>query len=148
MSEEGQKIIRHELVHIREKHSYDKMISQIIVCLCWINPFYWLIQRELNIVHEFIADSKSIDEGDATSFAKMLLASHSNGRYLNPAHHFFESPVPPPADVCRRKGNQTLPIATYIGDSNCLVLIILFLFFTIYSTHKKCSCREKDPIGA
>jgi hypothetical protein len=89
----GQKIFTHELTHIREKHTYDKLFSQVVLCFFWINPFYWLIQKELNILHEFIADSKSIRQGDTQSFAEMLLRSHNEGRYLNPSHSFFNSSI-------------------------------------------------------
>ena len=89
----GKKIFTHEITHIREKHTYDKLFSQVVLCFFWINPFYWLIQKELNIIHEFIADSKSIQQGDTQSFAEMLLQSHNEGRYLNPFHSFFNSSI-------------------------------------------------------
>jgi len=90
---QGNKIFIHEMTHIRQKHSYDKLFVQIIACICWMNPFYWLIQKELNMVHEFLADAACIEEGDTGSFALMLLQSHDNGRYLDPSHYFFRSPV-------------------------------------------------------
>lgn len=89
----GEKIFKHELTHIRQKHTYDKLFTQIVCCLGWINPFYWLIQRELNTIHEFIADAASIKEGDTESFAQMLLHVHNEGRYLSPAHSFFNSSI-------------------------------------------------------
>ena len=89
----GEKILKHEITHIKEKHTYDKLFSQVVLCLFWINPFYWFIQKELNVIHEFIADSKSIKQGDTQSFAEMLLQSHNEGRYLNPSHSFFNSSI-------------------------------------------------------
>jgi hypothetical protein len=91
--ENGKKIFAHELTHIKEKHSYDKLFSQVLLCFFWINPFYWFIQKELNAVHEFIADSKSIQQGDTESFAIMLLQTHNEGRYLDPSHLFFNSSI-------------------------------------------------------
>jgi hypothetical protein len=92
-SEDGEKIFRHELTHIRQKHTYDKLFSQAVVCLFWMNPFYWLIQKELNMIHEFIADETSVKEGDAGSLARMLLQAHNAGAYLDPSHSFFYSPI-------------------------------------------------------
>ena len=89
----GEKIFRHELTHIRQKHTYDKLFTQVVVCIFWMNPFYWFMQRELNMIHEFIADAGCINEGDAEAFAKMLLQSHNEGRYLEPSHQFFHSPI-------------------------------------------------------
>jgi len=92
-SESGRMIFQHELTHIREKHTYDKLACQVLTCICWMNPFYWLIQKELAMIHEFIADEKAVSENDTEAFAKMLLQSHNNGRYLIPEHQFFSSPI-------------------------------------------------------
>ena len=91
--ENGEMIFVHELTHIQQKHTYDKLFAQIMLCFFWTNPFYWLIQRELNQIHEFIADSKAIKDGDTASFARMLLHAHNEGRYLNPSHSFFHSSI-------------------------------------------------------
>jgi hypothetical protein len=89
----GRHIYQHELTHIRERHTYDKLFSQFVICIFWMNPFYWFLFKELNMIHEFIADAGSIAEGDTASFAGMLLRSHQKGNYLDPAHSFFHSPV-------------------------------------------------------
>ena len=89
----GKKIVLHELTHIRQGHSYDKLFSQVVTCLFWMNPFYWIIQKELNMIHEFISDENSIQDRDTASFAQMLLLSVGNGRYLQPQHSFFQSPI-------------------------------------------------------
>lgn len=92
-SEGGQMIFRHELTHIRQKHTYDKLACQSLTCIFWMNPFYWFIQKELGMIHEFIADESAISENDTEAFAKMLLQMHNNGRYLIPEHQFFSSPI-------------------------------------------------------
>ena len=90
---ETEKILQHELTHIKQKHTYDKLCSQIIACVFWMNPFYWIIKKELTVIHEFIADSNTIEDGDVATFAHMLLQSHNEGRYLNPSNQFFQSPI-------------------------------------------------------
>jgi hypothetical protein len=47
----------------------------------------------LQMVHEFIADGASIATGDTEIFARMLLQAYDDGRYLDPSHHFFHSPI-------------------------------------------------------
>jgi hypothetical protein len=89
----GEKIFRHELTHIRQKHTYDKLFTQVVFCIFWMNPFYWLIQRELNTIHEFIADAAAVEDGDTESFAEMLLHAHNKGSYLSPSHPFFNSSI-------------------------------------------------------
>ncbi|MCK7556945.1 hypothetical protein MKQ70_18770 [Chitinophaga sedimenti] len=57
-SPEGQQILQHELAHLTEKHSIDKLLLEVITAFCWINPFFHLMKRELALIHEFIADKK------------------------------------------------------------------------------------------
>ncbi len=89
----GERIFRHELTHIKQKHTYDRLFSQLLSGIFWINPFYWLLQKELITVHEFIADDVAVGDGDAAAFAGMLLYSHNSGSYLSPSHHFFNSQI-------------------------------------------------------
>jgi len=87
------KIFHHELAHIGGRHSWDGLFVQTLCCVCWMNPFFWIIRRELSVVHEFIADAATGMEGDAEGFALMLLQSMNEGRFLEPAQGFFQSPI-------------------------------------------------------
>jgi hypothetical protein len=91
--ESGQKILKHELAHIREKHSWDRLFSQIICAVFWMNPFNWFIQKELQNVHEFIADREAVGAGEVDAFAKMLLQTHYGNHFLNPSHSFYYSSI-------------------------------------------------------
>ena len=100
-SESGRMILRHELAHIKQKHTYDKLASQLLTCIFWMNPFYWFIQKELGMVHEFLADEQGIvnskdgiqEEDYTEAFAKMLLHVHDRSGFLIPEHQFCSSPI-------------------------------------------------------
>ena len=89
----GQQMLQHEITHIREKHTWDKLFMQLVLCFFWMNPFFWLLQRELYLVHEFIADSKAIQDKDASAFATMLLQAQFGKFPFSPAQPFFYSPI-------------------------------------------------------
>ena len=91
--ESGRKILQHELAHIREKHTWDRMFSQFICALFWMNPFHWLIQKELQNIHEFIADREAVGLGEVDAFAKMLLQTYYGNHFLNPSHSFYYSSI-------------------------------------------------------
>ena len=91
--ENGQKMLRHELTHIREKHSWDRLFSQLICSIFWMNPFNWIMQKELQNIHEFIADRDAVGAGEVDSFAKMLLQTHFGNHFLNPSHSFYYSSI-------------------------------------------------------
>ena len=50
-------VIEHEKVHARQLHTIDLFIIQISSALLWINPFMYLLKKELIAQHEFLADS-------------------------------------------------------------------------------------------
>ena len=92
-SETGKQIFAHELAHVREKHSIDKLFLNIILIFCWINPVFWLIKKELNLIHEFIADRKAVVNNDASALAAMIVTSaYPRHSYLL-TNHFFYSPI-------------------------------------------------------
>ncbi len=89
----GKQILRHEMTHIQQKHSWDKVFMRIVTSIFWLNPFYWMIQKELSLIHEFIADEKAIENKDAEAFALMLLQSQYSKTIFSPAQSFNYSPI-------------------------------------------------------
>jgi TonB-dependent SusC/RagA subfamily outer membrane receptor len=91
--EGGQQIFKHEITHIQQKHTWDRIYCQIVASIFWLNPFNWIIQKELMTIHEFIADEEAVGNADVAAFAKMLLQTHYGNHFLNPSHQFFYSSI-------------------------------------------------------
>lgn len=91
--ENGQKMLQHELIHIRQKHTWDRLFSQFICAIFWMNPFNWIMQKELQNIHEFIADRDAVGTGEVDAFAKMLLQTYYGNHFLNPSHSFYYSSI-------------------------------------------------------
>ncbi|WP_316833384.1 M56 family metallopeptidase [Pedobacter nutrimenti] len=49
-------IVEHEMVHIRQRHSLDILLFELIQILCWFNPVAWFLKKEIKLIHEYIAD--------------------------------------------------------------------------------------------
>jgi len=90
-SDIGRQILKHEMVHIEQKHSYDKIFIEIVTAIFWLNPFFYLIKKEINLIHEYLADHKAVKHSDTRAFAKMLLASHFSGNQLSATSPFLSS---------------------------------------------------------
>jgi len=56
-------ILEHELVHSNENHSIDRILTELLVIICWFNPFIWLFRRSVIENHEFLADSTVVTKG-------------------------------------------------------------------------------------
>jgi beta-lactamase regulating signal transducer with metallopeptidase domain len=72
--EELKEIIRHEFIHVKQKHSIDTLVSETICVLNWYNPFAWMMRRAIRNNLEFIADSKVLEAGlDKKEYQRLLL---------------------------------------------------------------------------
>jgi len=91
--ESGKQIFKHELTHIQQRHTWDRLYCQIVCSIFWINPFHWLIHKELQTIHEFMADEAAVENTDTASFAVMLLEAHYGSQFLNPSHSFYYSSI-------------------------------------------------------
>jgi len=90
-SDIGKQILKHEMVHIEQKHSFDKIFIEIITSVFWFNPFFHIIKREISLIHEYLADKKAVKQSDTKAFAQMLLASHFSGTQLPATSPFLSS---------------------------------------------------------
>lgn len=80
--EEMNEILTHEMAHVRQKHSIDVIISELVNICCWINPFAWLMKREVRLNLEFLADRKVMDAGFSTkSYQYHLLGLTYSHKY-------------------------------------------------------------------
>ena len=91
--EAGKQIFAHEVVHIKEKHSVDKLFIELQLVFNWFNPVAWLIKNELYLIHEFIADHKSIENQDAGILAELLLTSAYPAQNHLLTNSYFFSPI-------------------------------------------------------
>lgn len=66
-------IIDHELVHVKQKHSFDLLLFELQKIAFWFNPFSYLFQHRIAELHEFIADSKTIKTIDKAEYFQNLL---------------------------------------------------------------------------
>src|SRR6187455_875169 len=51
-------ILLHEKVHIREKHTVDIVIAELLLIFQWFNPFAWIYRREIESNLEFLTDDQ------------------------------------------------------------------------------------------
>ena len=75
-------IILHEYVHIRQKHTMDILVVELMCMLNWYNPFCWLIRWSIRQNLEFIADQQVLGSGvDRKGYQYHLLTVLGESRY-------------------------------------------------------------------
>ncbi|MCC7526392.1 MAG: N-acetylmuramoyl-L-alanine amidase [Chitinophagaceae bacterium] len=125
----GKKIFTHEMVHVTEKHSADRLFINIVLVVCWCNPFFWLIQREINMIHEFIADSEAIKDSDTGAFAAMILHAAYPQQTFGLTSSFFSSSIKRRLYMLTKLNN---PRINYFSRILALPLLtFIFVAFTV-----------------
>ncbi|MDB5133632.1 MAG: hypothetical protein JWP37_235 [Mucilaginibacter sp.] len=67
-------VIRHELAHIRQKHSWDIVYLELLKIINWFNPIVYLLQNSMKEVHEFIADAETANHDlNAQTYTDFLI---------------------------------------------------------------------------
>ena len=70
------KIIEHEMVHIKHRHTYDRILTEIYIALFWFNPLVYLFRKSVKSIHEFTADQEVV-RGDISPSEYLTLLSQT-----------------------------------------------------------------------
>ncbi|SDF55521.1 M56 family metallopeptidase [Epilithonimonas hungarica] len=127
----GQQILKHEMVHIQQKHSWDKLLMQVTRSVFWFNPVFYFINKEINLIHEYLADKKAVKKSDTRAFAQMLLESHFSGSVIPVTSPFLSSNLKKRLTMLTK--NQT----KYSYARKLFALPILFFMVFAYMVNAK-----------
>ena len=82
-------LFEHELTHVREKHTIDIIIVELLQIICWFNPLIIYLKRAIKLNHEFIADRNVIQSYNNTkAYQNLLLSKISQNRHSYLASNF------------------------------------------------------------
>ena len=132
-TENGKRILEHELAHIQQHHSIDKLFTSLVLCIFWINPFFWLFRKELYMIHEFLADRKAINNHDGAAFAHMILQAiplnqPNSNALINP---FFSSKIKRRLFMITTSNLATFSYARRISGLAIMVMSMLFIAVSV-----------------
>lgn len=80
-------LFTHELTHVREKHTLDVLLIELLKTIFWFNPLLILYKRAIQLNHEFLADQEVISEHQTISIYQQLLLSKSH----QPTNYYLTS---------------------------------------------------------
>ena len=74
-----QTVLKHEMVHIKQKHSIDILFFEVLQIICWFNPMIYFIKRDITLLHEYIADELTTSNDIHKHEYAMFLIENSFG---------------------------------------------------------------------
>ncbi|MFK8272114.1 M56 family metallopeptidase [Capnocytophaga canimorsus] len=81
-----QKVLLHELTHIRQKHSLDLLFVEFLKIVFWFHPVVHLFGKAIRINHEFLADACVVSKHTNIAEYQMLIlkrAASANVAFYN-----------------------------------------------------------------
>jgi len=82
-------ILDHEFAHIRQGHTFDLLLSELIISFQWFNPFVWFIKGSVVLNHEYLADFVSLKNNKSIKEYQYRLLNLQTGlKNISLAHSF------------------------------------------------------------
>ena len=78
-----ERVLTHELAHVRQLHSFDVLLAEVLTVVQWFNPFVWPYRGSLRETHEYLADRAVVAQGCGLARYQLLIVEqHVGGRLL------------------------------------------------------------------
>ncbi|MEL7586601.1 MAG: M56 family metallopeptidase [Prolixibacteraceae bacterium] len=130
-----QKILAHEFEHVRQGHSFDVLMLEVIAAFQWCNPFFWLLKRVLKENHEYLADQAVLKHEADPSFYKQVLLTRFIGSQMRMANNFNYSLIKKRINMMSKiKSSKLSNVKTLSGILTAIALIMVF------------ACEQKEMV--
>src|SRR5579862_1193808 len=131
-SEFRKQILRKEIYHVRQYHVLDIFCPEIVNCLICFNPFYFLIKKEMRLVHAYLADEYPSSGNDSLTYAEFLVRQKIRAARLSLTNTFFHQQIKRRIAMITRKNNRR-----YFYAGRFLILPLLEVLFCAFGTTVK-----------
>jgi len=129
------KMIEHEVEHVKQGHSVDVIILELLTVFQWFNPFMWMLNRAIRETHEFLADQAVLSKGVSRGEYKLLLLNQFVGDQLVIANNFNYSLIKKRIKMMSKIKSSKLAISKIvIGVLVAVALVIAF------------ACEQKESV--
>lgn len=121
------RMMAHEMEHIKQGHSLDVLILELLTAFQWFNPFMWMLRRAIRENHEFLADQAVLSSGVNRGYYKKLLLNQFAGGQLVLTNNFNYSLIKNRIKMMSKiKSSKMANVKIILGVFTALALIVFF----------------------
>lgn len=125
-----EEILHHEMTHVRQKHSWDIIFIELLMCFAWFNPFLYGYKKAIRLNHEYLADDSVLKQfPDAKSYQYLLLNTVSNTSHSILTSSFNYLSIKKRLIMMTKTRSQLI-----ISIKQFLVLPVLLIAILVFST--------------
>lgn len=122
-------IIQHELVHCKQLHTLDLLYFEFLKISMWFNPFIYVYQNRITLLHEYISDAEVLKETDKKSYFNAILSETFNVENISFTNQFYKHSL-----IKKRITMITKSKSQKIKQLKYLLLIPLLFGMLIYTS--------------
>lgn len=140
LAKEHQNILNHELVHIKQRHTYDLLFFELMRIVAWFNPLVYVYQSRVSELHEFIADAQVAKTNRKEQY-ELLLSEVFQTQNISFINQFFKSSLIKKRIVMLQKTKSK-----QIWKLKYLLLVPMVLGMLAYTSCNLNKSSEQDAI--
>ncbi len=134
-------IFEHEDVHVKGLHSMDILMFEILLIVCWYNPFVWLMRRAVRQNLEYLTDQQVLNKGvDRQTYQYSLLNVSKQGASLGLSNRFNFKFLKKRIMMMNKKKSSKLELSKYA------FLLPIFIFSAGAFTISKADSRIAEAV--
>lgn len=131
------KIIEHELVHSKQKHSLDLLLFEILKIAMWFNPMVYFYQKRISLIHEYISDAIVAKSETKETYINNLLSNFFQVENIAFINQFYKRSL-----IKKRIIMITKSQSKKINQLKYLVLIPVLVSMLFYTSCAETSNEE------
>jgi len=122
-------IIKHELIHCKQKHTIDLLVFEILKIILWFNPMIYVFQKRITVLHEYISDAEVLKETSKHSYFNSLLSETFNVENISFINQFYKHSL-----IKKRIAMITKNKSKKMNQLKYLLIVPLLVGMLIYSS--------------
>ncbi|AUC14109.1 hypothetical protein BTO06_02560 [Tenacibaculum sp. SZ-18] len=135
-SKRKEKIIQHELVHAKQKHTIDLLFFEVLKICMWFNPILWVFQKRITTVHEFLSDEIASKSLETKTYINSLLEQVFQVEKISFVNQFYKSSL-----IKKRIIMMTKKRSTKVKQFKYLLIAPVLLSMLMYT-----SCLNEEQL--
>jgi TonB family protein len=129
-------IIAHEQVHIRQKHSLDLILLELLTIVQWFNPVIWFYRTSVKSLHEYLADEGVLISGFNPVSYQQALVNQTMGIQVNDLTNNFNHSLLTKRFIMmtKTKSNRLARLKVLLAAPAVIMLAVVFTTSPVIQT--------------